>query len=280
MADTKPTGDLESALTEELETSPEDTDKAATKTSEAEHINKVRVGDQDFDPNELADLVAKGKLAQEIETKQNVDLKELYPEYTRKSQLLKDPEKLKDYLSSQFGEASTQHAGKTPKDDGEETALPAEVQKEIAQARKLGFIHKDDVEDIVKRAVSAASTTTKAELKLEGRLTELEKLYDGSDTAPVKIKFDKNKVLDYMVENFSEARRVPDPEDIFKLLNLAEFKKTDAKTKEPTPTPPVTEKAGSTGTRTPKGRDVPSFKDEESMRKYLEEEFTKPQVEV
>jgi hypothetical protein len=280
MGDTKPKGDLESALTEELETSSVDTDKAAETTSEAKHINKVRVGDQDFDPDELTDLVAKGKMAQEIETKQNVDLKELYPEYTRKSQLLKDPEKLRDYLSSQFGDTSKQHAEDDPKDDGKDTALSAEVQKEISQARKLGFIHKDDVDDIVRRAVSAASTTTKAELKLEGRLTELEKLYNGSDTSPVKIKFDKSKVLDYMVENFSEAKRVPDPEDIFKLLNLEEFKKAASGTKEPAPTPPTTEKAGSTGTRTPKGREVPSFKDEETMRKYLEEEFTAPQVEV
>lgn len=278
MTQEKTIDELETAIKEELKTSPEGDDKTATGTSQSQTTDKVKVGDQEFDPDELAKLVEKGKITLDIEKKQNIDVKELYPDYTRKSQLLKDKQQLTDYMSSQFGETSTK-PDLSSSDDGKEE-LSDEVKSEIAKARKLGFLVKEDEATIVERVVNAASSRIKAEMKLESKLDGLEKLYDGSDKAPVKIKFDKNEIIDYMVENFKGAQKLPDPEDVFKLLHLDEFKKATPTAKVESPTPPVTEKAGSTGSREPKGREVPSFSDEEKMRKYIEEEFAQPQAAV
>lgn len=277
MPDTIAKDKLENALEEELETSSEDADKVAEPTGEAKPPTKVKVGDNEFDPDELAKLVAKGKLAADIEREQNIDIKELYPDYTRKSQLLKNPEKLKNYLSSQVDETFTQHGKGDPNDGGE---IPDEVKTEIAKARKLGFLTQEDVDRIVEKAVNASTVRTKAEIKLENRLTELEEKYNGGEKAPIKIKFDREAILNHLIENYRGAKQVPDPEDVFKLMHLDDFQKQTAKPTPVVANPPVTEKAGSTGNRVPKGREVPSFSDEGTLRKYLEEEFTKDQVEV
>jgi hypothetical protein len=277
MPDTIAKDKLEDALTEELETSSEKADEVAEPTGEAKLPAKVKVGDQDFDPDELAKLVAKGKQAADIEREQNIDIKELYPDYTRKSQLLKNPEKLKDYMSSQLGEAPKQQNGGASNDGGE---IPDEVMKEIAKARKLGFLTKEDIDQIVDKAVNVATVRTKAEIRLENRLAELEEKYDGGDQAPVKIKFNRDEILNHLIENYRGAKQVPDPEDVFKLMHLEDFQKTAQKTVPVVANPPVTEKAGSTGSRAPKGREVPNFSNEDTLKKYLEEEFSKGQIEV
>lgn len=278
MPDTISKDKLENAVKEELETSSETDDESAKSAEEAKPSTKVKVGENEFEPDELAKLVAKGKLAGDIEREQNIDIKELYPDYTRKSQLLKNPEKLKDYLSSQLGEASKQQGKDEPSNDG--GAIPDEVRSEIEKARKLGFLTKEDISEIVDRAVNVATVRTKAEIKLENRLVELEEKYNGGDEAPVKIKFNRDEILNHLIENYRGAKQVPDPEDVFKLMHLDDFQKTAVKTTPVVATPPVTEKAGSTGSRAPKGREVPNFSNEDTMRKYLEEEFTKGQVEV
>lgn len=266
-------------ITKELETSSSEVDKTAEKDAEAKTTDKVKVGDYEYSPDELAKLIEKGKLTETIEKEQNLDVKELYPDYIRKSQILKNKDKLREHFTEQFGELESK---KVDDDKGsKEIEITDEVRAEIAKARKVGFLTKEDVDDIVSKAVAAATRQSKAEIRLEDRLSDLESKYDGSADSPLpNIKFDKAKVLDYIIENFQGARRVPDPEEIFKLLNLTEISKTAGKKIESTAKPPITEKAGSTGARVPEGREVPKLGDEDALRKYLEEEFTKEQVEV
>lgn len=261
-----------------LETSSSKVDKTAKENAEAKPADKVKIGETEYDPEELAKLVEKGKFADTIEKEQNLDLKELYPDYTRKSQLLKNQDKLRTYLTEQFGEPTKEVDVKT---DPQKVEISDEVKAEIDKARKVGFITKDDVDAIVQKAVEAATRQSKAEIRLEDRLTELEDKYNGAEDSPLpNIKFDKNKVLEYIIENFQGAKKVPDPEDIFKLMNFATMVKPAEKKVVSTTKPPVTEKAGSTGARVPEGREVPKLGDEAALRKYLEEEFTKEQVEV
>jgi hypothetical protein len=266
-------------ITKELgvETSSSKDDKAA-ENAEAKTVNKVKIGETEYDPDEVTELIEKGKLAKTIEKEQNLDLKELYPDYTRKSQILKNQDKLRAYLTEQFGEPSPEVK---VEDEPKQVEISDEVKAEIAKARKVGFLTKEDVDAIVDKAVKAATTQSKAEIRLEDRLTELEDKYNGADDSPLpNIKFDKNKVLEYIIENFQGAKKVPDPEDIFKLMNLTEIAKTTGKKVATTTKPPITEKAGSTGARVPEGREVPKLGDEVALRKYLEEEFTKEQVEI
>lgn len=264
-------------LKEELETSSESGDKQAEDSGEASVLTKVKVGEDEIESDELAKLVAKGKKALEIEKEQNIDISELYPDYTRKSQLLKDPEKLKEHLSSQLGVALEQQS-QSKSNDGVE--IPDEVKTEIAKARKLGFLTKEDVDTIVEQAVQKATARSVAEVELKTRLSELKDKYDGSENAPIPVKFNENEVIEYILNNFKGANKVPDPEDVFKLIHLQDFQKNAGATKKVVQTPPVTEKAGSTGARVPKGREVPKFSDEDAMKKYIEEEFLQEQTEV
>lgn len=277
MPKTKADDALVKDITEELETSSESGDEQAVDSSGASVSTKVKVGDEEIESDELTKLVAKGRKAQEIEKEQNIDLSELYPDYTRKSQLLKDPEKLKEHLSSQFGEAIEQQV-KASSNDGVE--IPDEVRTEIAKARKLGFLTKEDVDEIVEKAVLKATARSVAEVGLRNKISELKDKYDGSENAPISVKFDENEVIEYIIKNFQGATKVPDPETVFKLIHLEDFQKTAVKDKKVVQTPPVTEKAGSTGARVPKGREVPKFSDEDAMKKYIEEEFLQPQTEV
>jgi hypothetical protein len=261
-----------------LETSSSKDDKAAEKKAEAKPADKVTIGGVEYDANEVTKLVEKGKLTESIEKEQNLDIKELLPDYTRKSQLLKNQDKLRAYLTEQFGESSPEVK---IKEDATKVEITDEVKAEIEKARKIGFLTKEDVDAIVSKAVEAATKQSKAEIRLEDKLTELENKYTGTAESPLpNIKFDKNKVLEYIIENFQGAKKVPDPEDIFKLMNLTEIAKTGGEKVVTTTKPPITEKAGSTGARVPEGREVPKLGDEAALRKYLEEEFTKDQVEV
>ena len=283
MSDTKTKDNLKDATEEitkelNLETSSSKDDKAAEKKAEAKPTDKVKIGDKEYALDEVTKLVEKGKLAETIEKDQNLDLKELYPDYTRKSQLLKNQDKLREYLTEQFGESTKEVDTKS---DAAKVEITDEVKAEIEKARKIGFLTKEDVDAIVEKAVKAATIQSKAEIRLEDRLTELSDKYTGTEESPLpNIKFDKNKVLEYIIENFQGAKKVPDPEDIFKLMNLTEISKIAGSKVKSTTKPPTTEKAGSTGARVPEGREVPKFGDEAALRKYLEEEFTKEQVEV
>ena len=282
MSDTKTKDNLKDTTEEitkelNLETSSSKDDKAA-ENAEAKPSSKVKIGDKEYDLDEVTKLVEKGKLAETIEKDQNLDLKELYPDYTRKSQLLKNQDKLREYLTEQFGESSKEVDVKT---EPQKVEISDEVKAEIDKARKIGFLTKEDVDAIVEKAVKAATIQSKAEIRLEDRLTELEDKYNGAEDSPLpNVKFDKNKVLEYIIENFQGAKKVPDPEDIFKLMNLSEIAKIAGSKVKTTTKPPTTEKAGSTGARVPEGREVPKLGDEAALRKYLEEEFTKEQVEV
>ena len=270
--------DTAAEITKELglNASSANDDKAADK-AEAKSTDKIKIGDQEYDTEELNKLVEKGKFAETIEKDQNLDLKELYPDYTRKSQLLKNQDKLREYLTEQFGEPSKIE----DKADISKVEITDEVKAEIEKARKVGFITKDDVDAIVQKAVEAATKQSKAEIRLEDTLTELENKYNGTEESPLpNIKFDKNKVLEYIIDNFQGAKKIPNPEDIFKLMNITEIAKSAGRKVETTAKPPITEKAGTTGARVPEGREVPKLGDEAALRKYLEEEFTKDQVEV
>src|SRR3972149_9108791 len=92
--------DTAAEITKELglNASSANDDKAADK-AEAKSTDKIKIGDQEYDTEELNKLVEKGKFAETIEKDQNLDLKELYPDYTRKSQLLKNQDKLREYLT-------------------------------------------------------------------------------------------------------------------------------------------------------------------------------------
>lgn len=55
-----------------------------------DEAQKIKLGEQEFDPSELEDLVSKGKLVNEVETKYNTKIDRVFPEYTKATQELKE----------------------------------------------------------------------------------------------------------------------------------------------------------------------------------------------
>jgi hypothetical protein len=53
---------------------------------------KIKLGDQEYDPSDLQDLVNLGKLGKEVEEKYNTKLDKVYPEYTKATQKVKELE--------------------------------------------------------------------------------------------------------------------------------------------------------------------------------------------
>lgn len=57
-----------------------------------EEPQKIKLGDQEYDPKELEELVGLGKLGKEVEEKYNTKLDKVYPEFTKATQKVKELE--------------------------------------------------------------------------------------------------------------------------------------------------------------------------------------------
>lgn len=116
-----------------------------------EELTKIKVGDQEFSEDELSALVEKGRLAKDIEEKQNTDLSKVYPEYTRKSQQLKEYEEelaqLRELKKSVEEREIEEKANKDSK-----SLTPDEVRQ---MAAKQGYITQENVNTYIQNYMAA-----------------------------------------------------------------------------------------------------------------------------
>lgn len=110
--------------------------------------SKVKVGEKEYTQEELSKLVGLGEVAHEYETKWNRPISEFYPDYTQKSQQLAE-------LRRQEEEVKKQQL--TEKANSGNQLSPEEA-KQMArqQAKELGLITDDSIQDYVNQAVSNA----------------------------------------------------------------------------------------------------------------------------
>ena len=113
----------------------EETKVEETKTTETPE--KIKVGEKEYGQEELSRIVGLGELGAELEGKWNTKLDRLYPEYTKSTQELSELRKYKDEQETARTKAKA--------DKGEELS-PEEVQRQvIAEADKMGVVHKGNV---------------------------------------------------------------------------------------------------------------------------------------
>lgn len=154
---------------------------------ETQEEGTFTIGDATYTQDELQELVEKGKFAQEVEKTQNTKLDKVFPEYTRKSQELKEAKQEAEELRKQIEQQQQQ------RQTGDITPEQAEAAREAA--RNLGLLTKDDFSKLMAenfRDFYASEKSIDARIS-EGR--KLESEIDGSDGRP---KFNMEDMATWM----------------------------------------------------------------------------------
>lgn len=187
------------------------------------------LGDNKYTQEELESLVNLGKFAKEVEEKQNIKLDRVYPEFTKKSQAIKDYEDKIRILEEQ------QKNNVPSLNPDDENAL-----KEAKEAaRRIGLVLQEDLpqQAVTRDDFRKMYMAERQAEKLLDTAKGLEKTYSGEDGRP---KFDTESMLDYM-----EQVGIEDPEiaykvryekelDAWKESKINEVKKKPSATLQPT----------------------------------------------
>ncbi len=203
-----------------------DDDQDKPETSEL-----VKVGDKEYSQEELSKIVELGEIGLEAESKFNTKIGNVWPDYSRtKNELKEVTERLEELEQTRV----------------EEPVLDTGLDQEEAlkAAKKLGLVTKDDFSEYQKQNYRKFYQEERAAEKLLEESDSLAKKYDGSDGRP---KFDTEATLMYMQEN-----GVTKPEVAYKLMyedkldewkerKLGELKKPGMVTNRPggVKTPPI-----------------------------------------
>lgn len=176
----------------------------------------------DYTPDQVREL-AKAK----------ADYERLTPVFTQQSQLLKDPDKLDEYLRKQFPDRFA------PKAD-----VPPDQKQVTDTLRQLGYLTKDEVTQIMQQTISQ----DREDAKYEATLDKLETSIDGKDGRP---KFDRRDVLLH-----GQRKGIYDPEAAYNDLNgtaLREWYAADKLGKKPKG---LTTEKGGAGLQLPKDEKI------------------------
>lgn len=222
-------------------------EKTSEETKDSEEESKEKEETSEEDKEEEADELLSKKVKvgnREVTVAQLVkDHSGLQAEYTKGQQVLKDPERLKAYLKSEFNvDLSVPEPEKKPE-------LDDETKQTLEEGRKLGFITHEDL--------VTEKKLWKEELKLEIVLEALEDDIDGSDGRPA---FDKVEIAQYMVdEGFRDPAKAY--KDKYETELEAWNKKQETEGKEKAP---FTEKPTPGEVKLPKGKTMGQLSDKEA----------------
>ena len=129
----------------------ENQEETEGKAQEKETEEKIKVGDDEFSKDELRELVGLGKIGKEAEEKYQTKIDKVWPEFTKKSQKLKE---LEEQISKREEEET-----RTKVTEGRE--LSADEQRKIAreEAKKLGILLDDDFDNMYAQRRAAERLT-------------------------------------------------------------------------------------------------------------------------
>lgn len=160
--------------TEEEKGEVPDLEQPESTEEEPAPSTKIKIGDVEYDPDELNALLEKGKFAKKVEEEQKIDISQLYPEFTKRSQVIKNPEALKRFAKETYGF------------DVEEKPLSDDdkaLQAQIEAARNLGFLTKEDKEALIGDVI---------------RAIEVREVGKAVDSAVSEYKVDRSQLIDFM----------------------------------------------------------------------------------
>lgn len=207
---------------------------------------KVKLGEEELSTEELSRLVKKAREVESIEKDQNINIDQLYPDYTRKSQLLSDPVRLGQFIAEKYG------AAKVPSPDDELR------RKALDEARNVyGIVTKEDLD--------AFKQSFKEELETDSLVTDLKEI-EAETGVPGR------DVLDFM-----QINKVDDPYEA--ATKISEFRKMNGTQPSVKQKPTFTEKSSSSGTHVPPAKKLPSIDDTEGIRNTITDMMSSPGVE-
>jgi len=163
-------------------------DTEENKDDSTEESEMITVGDKEYSQDDLQSLVGLGEIGREAEDKFNTKLDKVWPEYSKKSNQLKEVQAELDELKSEKDKPVP-----TP---GEEDQLKS-MQDARDAATKLGIITEDNFSEMLNKNFRTKYNEERAAEKLLESTSGLEKEIDGTDGRP---KFDQKEILEYMSE--------------------------------------------------------------------------------
>ena len=155
---------------------------------EIQAVEKIKLGEDEYTQDELRRYVELGKIGVEAEEKYNTKLDKVWPEFSKKSNELKEAQDRLEQLQGQI-EQKVETGEKTPT-EGIEEARQA--------AKKLGIVTDDAFEEFMGKSFRKYYMQERSAERLLDEAKSLESKIDGSDGRP---KFDTEKVLTFMSEN-------------------------------------------------------------------------------
>lgn len=220
-----------------------------------EGASPIKIGEQEYTVDELTDLVNRGKMSREVETKYNTKLDRLMPEYTKATQRVKELEgKLPEY-ESKIQEYESKLAPKNGKyTDEQKTAA-------LVEARELGLITEQTLAEKVQEIIDNRVATL---LTAKDRIGETEQVIN-TYNQEYGIEATKKDVLDFMVQE-----GIKNPKYALELMfgdRLQEIR--NSKLKEKYDPEFITQGSSNTGAKQYKP-DI-DFKNKDQVRKMLRE---------
>ena len=198
------------------------------KTEEVvEEPEKIKLGEKEYTQDELSKLVGLGETATELETKWNTKIDKLYPEYTKATQERKE---LEDKIKA-FEEKQVDTKAKA----GEELTDEEIKQRARTEAKSLGLISVDDVNEYIYRALEARDLKEDIEATVE------------TNKADGKPETNFDDLVGYM-----QTSGVRNPQDAYDLMFKNELKTWERKQIDSVKKPGmVTEDTSTAGAKEP-----------------------------
>jgi hypothetical protein len=177
-------------------------DKKQEQQENETALEKIKLGDIEYDPKELQELVEKGKFTKELNDKFNTKVENVWPEFQKKTNELKAA---KEELES--AKAKLQEQAASNANNPEFTEEQRKTARE--QLKGLGAITQDQFDKLFEEKFTQFYQNTRGGEQILDSVNKYAKDIDGSDGRP---KFDQSEILEYM-----KSTGINDPQLAYKI---------------------------------------------------------------
>lgn len=208
-----------------------DSEQVEEAQTEESHAETIKVGDKEYSQDELERLVGLGELGKELEDKWSTKIDKLMPEYTKKTQELSE---LRRQLDSTKVEEVNRKAEAGVQLTSEEIRTQA-----IAQAKQLGIVTKDDLNDYMENYYTQRREAERLIENVNSLVKDAEEVGKPKTSAESLLKF-------------MQERGFRNPEDAYEIMFKNELREWERKQLDSArPNGLVTESRSTAGSKQP-----------------------------
>lgn len=180
-----------------------------------EEMKNIKIGDKEYTPEQLQEMVGKAQSVSELEQKYNTSFDKVWPDYGR----TKNEMKKKEEEWAQKEEEYKKQLESRNSNSG--TYSEAEIAAARKEAKVLGIVTQEDLDAYFQekfpKAFEKQYLTQRQVDEVMGKARKLQEEYNGEDGRP---KFVQDEVIDYM-----KSEGIRDPEKAYKLMHEQELDK-------------------------------------------------------